>query len=77
MNLPLLKEVGKELVDIHSQHQNLQLNDHLYQMGVITHMADVEMELENYRKTFYAFREISRELEQIRRESDALKEDLE
>ena len=35
VNLPLLKEVGKLLVDIHSQHQNLRLNDHLYQMEVI------------------------------------------
>lgn len=77
VNLPLLKEVGKLLVDIHSQHQNLQLNDQLYQMEVITHMAGVEKELAVYRKTFTVYREISRELEQISRETAALKEDLE
>ena len=77
VNLPLLKEVGKLLVDIHSQHQNLQLNDHLYQMDVITHMAGVEKELNTYRKTFSAFTELSRELEQIRRETAAQKEELE
>lgn len=77
VNLPLLKEVGKLLVDIHSQHQNLQLNDHLYQMEVITHMAGVEKELIAYRKTYSQFMDLNRELEKIRRESAALKEDLE
>jgi DNA repair protein RecN (Recombination protein N) len=77
VNLPLLKEVGKLLVDIHSQHQNLQLNDHLYQMEVITHMAGVEKELIAYRKTYAHFLELNRELEKIRKEAAALKEDLE
>lgn len=77
VNLPLLKEVGNLLVDIHSQHQNLRLNDHLYQMEVITHMAGVEKELSLYRDTFFAFTELSSELERVRRETGALKEELE
>lgn len=77
VNLPLMKEVGKLLVDIHSQHQNLQLNDHLYQMEVITHMAGVEKELGDYRKTYTAYSELSRELDRITRELTSLKEDLE
>ena len=77
VNLPLLKEVGKLLVDIHSQHQNLRLNDHLYQMEVITHMAGVEKELSRYQDTFAGFTEISRELEQVRKETSSMKEELE
>ena len=77
VNLPLLKEVGKLLVDIHSQHQNLRLNDHLYQMEVITHMAGVEKELFRYRDTYSGFKEITRELEQLTKETSALKEELE
>ncbi|MEA3461153.1 MAG: AAA family ATPase, partial [Bacteroidota bacterium] len=77
VNLPLLKEVGNLLVDIHSQHQNLRLNDHLYQMEVITHMAGVEKELARYRDTFSAFTELTRELERVRKETGALKEELE
>jgi DNA repair protein RecN (Recombination protein N) len=77
VNLPLLKEVGKLLVDIHSQHQNLQLSDHLYQMEVITHMASVDKELERYRKTYTSFRELSKELERVSRETAAMKEDME
>jgi len=77
VNLPLLKDVGKLLVDIHSQHQNLRLNDHLYQMEVITHMAGVEKELSRYSDTFSGFKEISRELERVKTETKALKEELE
>jgi DNA repair protein RecN (Recombination protein N) len=76
VNLPLLKEVGNLLVDIHSQHQNLRLNDHLYQMEVITHIAGVEKELSRYRDTFESFTEISRELERITKDTASLKEEL-
>lgn len=77
VNLPLLKEVGKLLVDIHSQHQNLRLNDHLYQMEVITHMAGVDKELSRYRDTYSDFKEITKELERVTKETSALKEELE
>ncbi|MCK5691324.1 MAG: DNA repair protein RecN, partial [Bacteroidales bacterium] len=77
VNLPLLKEVGKLLVDIHSQHQNLRLNDHLYQMEVITHMAGVDKELARYRDTYAGFKEITKELERVGRETTALKEEQE
>ncbi len=77
VNLPLLKEVGKLLVDIHSQHQNLRLNDHLYQMEVITHMAGIEKELSRYRDTFSGYTEITRELDRVKKETKALKEELE
>jgi DNA repair protein RecN (Recombination protein N) len=77
VNLPLLKEVGNLLVDIHSQHQNLRLNDHLYQMEVITHMAGVDDELARYRDTYAAFSELNRELTRVKKETGALKEELE
>lgn len=76
VNLPLLKEVGNLLVDIHSQHQNLKLNDQLYQMEVITYVAGVENELSIYRETFDGFTEIAKELEQVLKETASLKEEL-
>jgi len=77
VNLPLLKEVGKLLVDIHSQHQNLRLNDHLYQMEVITHMAGVENSLGRYQASYHDYTEITKELEQLVKETSAMKEELE
>jgi DNA repair protein RecN (Recombination protein N) len=77
VNLPLLKEVGNLLVDIHSQHQNLRLNDQQYQMEVITHIAGVEHELARYRKSYGAFTETERELQRVIGETESLKEELE
>lgn len=77
VNLPLLKEVGNLLVDIHSQHQNLRLNDHLYQMEVINHMAGVDEDLARYRLIYEAYTELNKELERIKKETGTLKEELE
>jgi DNA repair protein RecN (Recombination protein N) len=77
VNLQLLKEVGDLLVDIHSQHQNLRLNDQQYQMEVITHVAGIENELSRYRDTFSGYLEITRELERVKKETASLKEELE
>lgn len=76
VNLPLLKQLGKLLVDIHSQHQNLKLNDHLYQMEVINHMAGLDEQLDVYGKTFEHFGEISAELDRVKQETSQLKEEL-
>ncbi|HER09616.1 MAG TPA: DNA repair protein RecN [Bacteroides sp.] len=76
VNLPLLKELGQRLVDIHSQHQNLQLHDHLYQLEVIDYLADSKKDLVAYQSDYAAYRNVSRELERVRGEILRLKADL-
>jgi DNA repair protein RecN (Recombination protein N) len=76
VNLSLLKEIGNRLVDIHSQHQNLQLSEHRYQLEVVDYLARDAAELAEYQETFSKYNEISRELERIRGEYSRLKEDL-
>ncbi len=73
VNLPLLREIGTRLVDIHSQHQNLQLHDHLYQLEVVDYVAGTAKELLEYRESYAAYRKISEELEQYRKAVAALK----
>lgn len=77
VNLPLLKEIGNLLVDIHSQHQNLRLNDHLYQLEVLDHMAANDLELRDYRSTFASYSTVSQELGRVRKEASELSEELE
>lgn len=77
VNLPLLKEIGNLLVDIHSQHQNLRLNDHLYQLEVLDHMAAIDRELKEYRLAFSSYSAISQELDRFRKEASELKQELE
>lgn len=52
VNLPVLKELGSHLVDIHSQHQNLQLGDHQYQLDVLDYLAMTLKELKKYRLAY-------------------------
>ena len=77
VNLPLMKEIGNLLVDIHSQHQNLRLSDHLYQLEVLDHMAGTDNELSGYRETFASYTAISQELARVRKEVSDLREELE
>ncbi|MEX0987508.1 MAG: DNA repair protein RecN [Bacteroidales bacterium] len=52
VTLNLLKELGDQLVDIHSQHQNLQLNDHIYQLSVVDYVSENSRELDMYRMLY-------------------------
>ncbi len=76
VNLSLLKEVGGRLVDIHSQHQNLRLNDHQYQMEVIDYLARTGTGLSGYQETYLAWNRLSKEIERVKDEFSRLKEDL-
>jgi len=75
VNLPLLRELGKRLVDIHSQHQNLQLNDHVYQMEVTDHLAGTWKEVEEYQASYYRYTKVTQEIEWLRSATAKLKED--
>ncbi len=77
VNLPVLKEIGSRLVDIHSQHQNLQLGDHLYQLDIIDFLAKTTRELSGYREAYGSFREADSELVKLREKITRLKDDLE
>lgn len=77
VHLPLLREIGNRLVDIHSQHQNLRLNDHLYQLEVVDHLAGNGDGLEEYRRAYEAYRSLCSELGRVTQEIERLRADLE
>ena len=77
VNLPILKEIGNRLVDIHSQHQNLRLNEHQYQLEVVDYLGRTGKELSEYQEAFHNHHRITKELERVRSEIKKLKEDLE
>ena len=76
VNLPVLRELGSRLVDIHSQHQNLQLSELQYQLDVIDYLAESGKELSEYRIVYEAYRAADNELTKVRDEISRLKEDL-
>ncbi len=79
VSLALMKELGEQLVDIHSQHQNLLLGKQDFQLEVVDILAKDEKELEAYQQLFKEYKAteqhlsaIREEIEQSRRESDFL-----
>ncbi len=56
VNLTTLRDVAMQLVDIHSQHQNLLLADADYQLSVLDSLAGDEAEREQYARAFAAYR---------------------
>src|SRR5690554_547834 len=60
-----LKELGDRLIDIHSQHQNLALNDNLFQLNVVDTLAATEDELSNYEKAYTEYHSSLKELNDL------------
>jgi len=50
--LSALKELGETLMDIHSQHQNLLLNKHDFQLSVLDIIGKSAKALDNYREAY-------------------------
>ena len=50
--LTVLKELGEQLVDVHSQHQNLLLNKQDFQLSVVDIIAKDAKELADYQQTY-------------------------
>ncbi len=63
--LNTLTELSEKLVDIHSQHQTLQLADVNYQFKIIDALAQNEPYLVSYKKSLFIHNELSKELNEL------------
>lgn len=59
--LSMLKELGEQLVDVHSQHQNLLLNKQDFQLSVVDIIADDTKELADYQQSYTRYQELKKE----------------
>ena len=59
--LSMLKELGEQLVDVHSQHQNLLLNKQDFQLSVVDIIADDAKELADYQQSYTRYQELKKE----------------
>lgn len=66
--LSLLKELGEQLVDVHSQHQNLLLSKQDFQLNVVDIIAKDGKEQSEYRQAFDRFTETERRLKELEEE---------
>ena len=66
--LNLLRDLGSQLVDIHSQHQNLLLQKEDFQLNVIDILAANDKERAAYKTTFRAYKDAERRLAEIKKQ---------
>ena len=66
VSLAILKQLGERLIDIHSQHQNLLLNNEIFQLGVLDTLSTDKTVKEQYGEAYRFYREVSAQLEQLR-----------
>ncbi len=57
-----LKELGDRLIDVHSQHENLSLNDNLFQLTLIDSIAKTSAVKQKYGAYYHAYRLVEKEL---------------
>lgn len=66
--LTRMRELGEQLVDIHSQHQNLLLQKEDFQLNVVDIIAQDADLLKVYQKEYYAYRKAKELLEELKAE---------
>jgi DNA repair protein RecN (Recombination protein N) len=69
VNLQLLKELSSRLIDVHSQHENLELNNNLFQINVLDSIAQNATLLKEYSEQFNSFKKQNQALEVLLAES--------
>ena len=66
VTLALMREIGEQLIDVHSQHQNLLLSKEDFQLNVVDIIARDRQQLADYRAAFAEYRSAQRRLEELR-----------
>jgi len=73
----ILKELGEKLIDIHSQHQTLMLNDNNFQLNVIDSFAGTSKLKSEYFLSYSKYSKLKKEYNGVKEKSDKNKADLE
>ena len=74
VNLTILRELGDQLIDVHSQHQNLLLNKEDFQLNVVDIMAHDKKELSDYQSAYNEYRNAIADLDRLRAEIERNRE---
>lgn len=76
VTLNTLKALGEKLIDIHSQHATLEINDPVFQLLVVDAMAGHAGLLNEYRGKFKAYKKAEAQLKKLAEESQKARADL-
>ena len=57
--------MGERLIDIHSQHENLSLNDNLFQLTIVDLISKTSSVKKKYAAYYHSYRETEKELTEL------------
>ena len=77
VTLNIIKELGEKLIDIHSQHQTLMLNDNAFQLNIIDSFAGTANLKSQYNSGYARFRKLQKEFNEIKERAEKNRSDLE
>jgi DNA repair protein RecN (Recombination protein N) len=75
VNLIILRQFGEKLIDIHSQHATLEINDAEFQLMVVDSLANHRDLLSNFQDQYAKYRQLTTELEDRKAAIDKAKAD--
>jgi DNA repair protein RecN (Recombination protein N) len=76
VNLKTLRELALRLIDIHSQHQNLELGNRLFQLKLVDLVANNYSLLAKYQQQFQEYSSVKNSYAKLLLETDQAKKDL-
>jgi DNA repair protein RecN (Recombination protein N) len=67
VTLNIIKEFSTRVIDVHSQHQTMQLNDQSYQLNLVDALADTSKELTSYTQQYGVFKDAQKRLFELKK----------
>ncbi|PWG78655.1 DNA repair protein RecN [Pararcticibacter amylolyticus] len=76
VNLTILRELGELLIDVHSQHATMEINDERFQLLVVDSLAANEILLKGYQENYSQYKKITARLKELEEQSRQAKNDI-
>jgi DNA repair protein RecN (Recombination protein N) len=76
VTLEILKNLGANLMDIHSQNDTLSLGSNAYQLAIVDTFAQNQTPLENYKNAFLKYKEAEKNYILLQKNASALKKEF-
>ncbi|QNM86046.1 DNA repair protein RecN [Polaribacter pectinis] len=67
VNLSVLNELRNKLIDVHSQHQTMELSDNAFQFSIIDALANNKKKIESYQRGYLQLQYLEKELKELER----------
>jgi len=76
VNLSVLKELGAQLIDIHSQHHNIYLQSPVFQLEILDRYSQQTNEVSEYSRSYSQYRKLQAELEELKEAANNQRSEL-